>query len=64
MPVADGAMTLPASMYRDPSVYERERSAIFAREWIVFARAEQLTTPGSCVAAVIAGYPLVVVVDR
>jgi len=45
-------------------VYERERPAIFAREWIVFARAEQLTTPGSCIAAVIAGYPLVVVVDR
>ena len=27
-------MTLPASMYRDPAVYERERPAIFAREWI------------------------------
>lgn len=64
VPVADAAMTLPASMYRDPAVYDRERPAVFAREWIVFARAEQLTTPGSCVAGVVAGYPLVVVVDR
>jgi choline monooxygenase len=64
VPVADAAMTLPASMYRDPAVYERERRAVFAREWIVFARAEQLATAGTCVAGTIAGYPLVVVVDR
>jgi choline monooxygenase len=57
-------MTLPASMYRDPDVYERERRSVFAREWLVFARAEQLAKPGACVAGVIAGYPLVVVVDR
>jgi choline monooxygenase len=57
-------MTLPASMYRDPDVYERERRSVFAREWLVFARAEQLATPGACVAGVIAGFPLVVVVDR
>jgi len=61
---ADAAMTLPASMYRDPEVYERERRAIFAHEWLVFARAEQLAQPGACVAGVIAGYPVVVVVDR
>ena len=38
MTVADAAMTLPASMYRDPAVYERERAAVFGREWLVFAR--------------------------
>jgi choline monooxygenase len=64
VPVADGAMTLPASMYRDPAVYERERTAIFGREWLVFARAEQLAAPGACVAGVIAGYPIVVLADR
>src|SRR6476661_5521176 len=58
------ATTLPASMYRDPAVYERERSAVFGREWLVFARAAQLATPGACVAGVIAGYPLVVIADR
>jgi choline monooxygenase len=56
-------MTLPASVYRDPSVYERERRDVFGQEWIAFARAEQLAAPGACVAGVIAGYPLVVVVD-
>jgi choline monooxygenase len=64
VPVADAAMTLPASMYRDPAIYRRERAVVFGREWIVFARAEQLATPGACVAGVVAGYPLVVVVDR
>ena len=62
--VADAAMTLPASMYRDPAVFERERHAIFGREWLVFARSEQLDAPGACVAATIAGYPLMVVADR
>jgi choline monooxygenase len=57
-------MTLDASMYRDPAVYERERKAVFAREWLVFARAEQLAAPGACVAGTIAGYPIVVVADR
>jgi choline monooxygenase len=57
-------MTLPASLYRDPAVYEQERRAVFAREWLAFARAQQLSRPGACVAGVLAGYPLVVVVDR
>lgn len=55
VPVVDAAMTLPASMYRDPAVYERERAAIFGREWIAFARAEQLAKPGAGVAGVVAG---------
>jgi choline monooxygenase len=57
-------MTLPASMYRDPAVYERERKAVFGCEWLAFARAEQIATPGACVAGVIAGYPIVVIMDR
>jgi choline monooxygenase len=65
-PVTQGeaATTLPASLYRDPAVYERERTAIFGHEWLVFARAEQLAAPGACVAATVAGYPIVVVADR
>jgi choline monooxygenase len=31
VPVADAAMTLPASMYRDAAFYARERPAVFAR---------------------------------
>jgi len=60
----EAATTLPASLYRDRDVYERERRAIFGREWLALARAQQLAMPGACVAATIAGYPLVVVVDR
>ena len=31
------SVTLPASSSRDPTVYERERTPIFGREWIAFA---------------------------
>jgi phenylpropionate dioxygenase-like ring-hydroxylating dioxygenase large terminal subunit len=55
--------TLPASWYREPAVYETERREVFGREWLVFARADALGAPGSYVAGVLAGYPLVVLRD-
>ena len=55
--------TLPASAYRDPEVYAAERAAVFGREWLVFARADEVTGPGTSVAKALAGYPLVVVRD-
>jgi choline monooxygenase len=54
-------VTLDASFYRDRSVYDQERSRIFARAWLLFAHEGQLTDPGSYVAASAAGYPLIVV---
>jgi choline monooxygenase len=60
-PAPAGAATLPAAWYRDPSVYERERREVFAREWVVVARAAPVERPGSYVAGEIAGYPVVVV---
>jgi choline monooxygenase len=55
------ATTLPAAWYRDAAVYERERRELFAREWLVLARADAVAEPGSYVATVLAGYPLVAV---
>lgn len=56
--------TLPAAVYRDPAVYADERRSVFGREWLVFARADEVPTPGTCVAKTLAGYPLVVVCDN
>jgi choline monooxygenase len=56
--------TLPASWYRDRDVYECERRDVFAREWLAFARADQVAAPGTYAARVLAGYPLVVLRDE
>jgi choline monooxygenase len=53
--------TLPASLYRDPAIYEAERRAVFARSWLLFAHESQLAEPGCTVAAAVAGYPLIAV---
>jgi choline monooxygenase len=53
--------TLPASAYRDPAVFERERREIFAREWLLFGRSDQLPAPGDFLSATIIGYPVIVV---
>ena len=57
-------ITLPASWYHDPSVYERERHAIFASEWLYAGPDRGLHTPGDFLAADIAGWQVVVVVGR
>jgi choline monooxygenase len=56
-------LTLPASWYSDPSVWERERRAVFAREWLFVGHSRGLSEPGDYLACDIAGWPLVVVVD-
>ena len=57
------SVTLPASRYRDPAVYEHERRAIWRDEWLMFAPAARLLKPGQYVAEEIAGYPVFVVRD-
>ena len=57
----EDAGTLPAAWYREPSVFQHERREVFGREWLVFARADQVAEPSSYVAGMLAGYPLVVV---
>jgi len=53
--------TLPARLYSDAALYERERHEIFARTWQLFAHESQLARPGDYVAATFAGYPIVAV---
>ena len=56
------ARTLPASWYSDPTIYVRERAAVWSREWLVFAPLARLDKPGKYVAGDVAGWPLFVVV--
>jgi phenylpropionate dioxygenase-like ring-hydroxylating dioxygenase large terminal subunit len=58
------AFTLPAPWYVDASVWARERRAVFGREWLFVGHRQRLSAPGDYVAADIAGWPLVVVVDE
>jgi choline monooxygenase len=54
-------VTAPASIYRDPTRYERERLAVFARSWLFMGHESELGREGDVIAATIAGYPLIVV---
>lgn len=56
------AVTLPASWYHDPAVYQRERAAVWGTSWLCVARTAQLTDPGQYVATTVAGWPVLVVV--
>ena len=60
---ADGE-TLPAQWYHDEAHFQRERRAIFARNWSLIARDEQLPGPGDYVADEVAGCPVFVVRGR
>ena len=57
------ATMLAPSSYYDPDVHERERAAIFAREWSAVGDMAQLAGAGDYIATVVAGYPIVVVND-
>jgi choline monooxygenase len=61
----DHASTLPASWYgADKTVWERERSAIFGREWLLIGRAAEVAEPGDYLTDTIAGWPVFVIRDR
>jgi choline monooxygenase len=54
---------LPASWYGDAGVHERERHAVWSREWLMFAPSARLASPGRYVASEVAGWPIFVIVD-
>lgn len=61
----DRAATLPAAWYgADPTIWEKERVAIFGREWLMVGRAGELPEPGSYLTETIAGWPIFVIRDR
>ncbi|NWH09164.1 MAG: Rieske 2Fe-2S domain-containing protein [Alphaproteobacteria bacterium] len=53
--------TLPANVYTDPLLYERERQEIFARTWQYVGHVGDLIAEGSYIACEIAGFPVAVV---
>ncbi|MGH8040843.1 MAG: aromatic ring-hydroxylating oxygenase subunit alpha [Rudaea sp.] len=55
------ALALPAPLYTRSAVAERERDAVFARNWQIVAHASQLRDSGDHVVTEIAGVPLLVV---
>lgn len=61
--MTDELVTLPARWYYDAEIYERERAAIFAREWQVVAHAAQLQSAGDAVGVQLAGWRVFVVRD-
>jgi len=57
-------VTASVELYRDPAVFEHERTAIFARTWQFMGLEADLIRAGDYIAEVIAGYPLLVVRDQ
>ena len=55
------ASALPAYFYAGDESFERDRRAIFAHGWQLFARADQLARSGNHVVGDIAGVPLLLV---
>jgi len=49
--------------YTDPHRHQAERVAVFARQWTAVGAASQVAGPGTYLAVVVAGYPVVVVND-
>lgn len=64
IPGLQRAETLPARWYTDPAVYERERQAFFAREWLLLCHEAEVAEPGQVWAECIAGWPLLAVRGR
>ena len=56
--------TLPASWYRDPDIFDRERRSVWEDEWVMFAPRDSLQRPGQYVADEVAGNPVFVAVER
>ena len=57
------AWTLPPLAYTDPSVWDRELSSIFRRDWICVARSSQVSKPGDYVAVDLVDQPVLVTRD-
>jgi choline monooxygenase len=58
--VTELAAALPAEWYFAASRYDRERSSIFANEWLWFAGASEVASTSAYVARTYAGWPLMV----
>jgi len=57
------ARAMPKSVYTSADFLDRERSRIFAREWLCAGRADALPKPGDYLTMEIAGEPVIVLRD-
>ncbi len=57
------ARTIPASWYTDADIAAAERERVFALNWCVIGRSDQVERPTSFITADVAGYPILVVRD-
>lgn len=57
------ARTIPARWYCDPEIYQLERDRVFATQWCVMGRADQVAQPGQFMTFDMAGFPIVVLRD-
>jgi choline monooxygenase len=55
------ASTIPASWYLDAGVAELEKRTVFARQWQIAGRLEQVQKPGQYLTCEVAGEPLLIV---
>jgi choline monooxygenase len=53
--------TLPASLYRDPTVFDRERIKVFAAGWQFLGHESEAAAAGDYIAGDIAGWPVLAV---
>ncbi|MEV6237012.1 ring-hydroxylating oxygenase subunit alpha [Lentzea sp. NPDC051838] len=58
------SMSLRAEAYVEPRWHDFENRAVFSRTWQWVCHVEQLASPGSYVAATVAGMPIAIVRDR
>ena len=55
--VLESAFALPAALYTNPQIAERESSAVFARHWQLVAHADQVRDAGDHAVVEIGGVP-------
>jgi choline monooxygenase len=58
------ARTIPARWYTDPAIYQIERERVFAPQWCILGRSEQVSRPNQFLTAEVAGFPLIIVRDE
>jgi nitrite reductase/ring-hydroxylating ferredoxin subunit len=62
--MTDPTAPLPADWYTDPDIFAQERRALFAREWQMIGRADQLAAPGAYICATLGGWPVFAMRDE
>lgn len=60
----EAAWLPPSSWYIAPEIFQAEKETIFKNNWLIAARAEQVSQPGQYVAGVLAGEPYIIVRDQ